>query len=184
MAVVKRGFIIFLFWGFVSAASAEEASMFINEQQEDEIIDIAYVKMKELVEKLEKKIDECDILTKNNTLSPELLQSLPLSRQEARIALGYLSSRAQEKCEGMELWAKVAMEFAQFKYVEKYYKGKNVIKTENYFETICCIGSPDRLKMKWKYLKISPEIREKLERQPELQKPFNFIQTAKVMGIF
>ncbi|MCF6364128.1 MAG: hypothetical protein L3J88_12470 [Gammaproteobacteria bacterium] len=183
MVVVNKGFLVFLFWGFASIASAEKDATSINEPQEDEIINFAYTQMKASVEELERKIDECDILTKNNTLSPALFQSLSLTKQEARIALGYFSSRAQEKCEDMGLWAKVTMEFAQFKYVEKYYKGKNIIKTENHFETICCVGSTNRLKMKWKYLRISPEIREKLERMPELKKPFSFIQTAKIMRL-
>jgi len=39
--------------------------------------------------------------------------------------LGYFSSRAQEKCEDMGLWAKVTMEFAQFKYVENITKEKH-----------------------------------------------------------
>ncbi|MCF6212152.1 MAG: hypothetical protein L3J88_11495 [Gammaproteobacteria bacterium] len=76
------------------------------------------------------------------------------------------------------------MEFAQFKHIEKSYKGKNIIETEDYLEDICCMSASSRFETIWRYLKIAPEIREKLERIPELQKPFSAIAAAKKMGLF
>ncbi len=184
MVAVKKGFVACLLWVIVSAVWAEEDPTFINKQQEDEIIDLAYTQMRASIEELERKIDECKALAKETTLDPALFQSLPLTKQEARTALGYFRSRAEEKCQGMDLWAKVAMEFAQFKHIEKFYKGKNIIKTENDFEDICCMSSGSRFETIWRYLKISPEVREKLERIPALKKPFNSIKTAKKMGLF
>ncbi|HEB92162.1 MAG TPA: hypothetical protein ENI94_01570 [Gammaproteobacteria bacterium] len=184
MVVVKKGIIVGLLWVIASVAWAKEDPTFINEQQEDEIINLAYTQMRASIEALERKIDECKALAKDTTLDPALFQSLPLTKQEARTALGYFRSRAQEKCEDMGLWAKVAIEFAQFKHIEKSYKGKNIIETEDYLEIICCMSSDSRFETIWRYLKIAPEIREKLERIPELQKPFNFITTAEEMGLF
>ncbi len=184
MVAIKKSFMACLVWVIVTTTWAEEDPTFINKQQEDEIIDLAYTQMMASLEELERKFDECKALAKETTLDPALFQSLPLTKQEARTALGYFRSHAEEKCEGMELWAKVTMEFAQFKYIEKSYKGKNIIKTENDFEVICCMSSGSRFETKWRYLKIAPEIREKLERIPELQKPFNLITTAEKMGLF
>jgi len=184
MAAVSKRFIVFFLWVFVSAAAAEESAMLINPQQEDEIINLAYTQMQGSFEALENKIEQCRILAKNNTLPPTLFKSLPLTEQEMRVILGHFKSLTQEKCEDMGLWAKLAMEFAQFKHIEKYYKGKNTIETAVNFETICCISSEGRFEEKWNYLKIAPEIREKLERIPELQQPFDFIKTAEIMGLF
>jgi len=184
MAAVKQGFIVCLLWAIATAASAEEDPTFINEQQEDEMVHLAYTQMRASLEKLERKNDQCKALAKETTLDPALFQSLSLTKQEAKITFSYLSLRAEEKCEDIGLWAKVAMEFAQFKHIEKFYKDKNFIKTENDFEVICCMGSVSRIKTKWRYLKIAPETREKLENIPALQKPFNSITTAKKMGLF
>ncbi|MCF6211894.1 MAG: hypothetical protein L3J88_10720 [Gammaproteobacteria bacterium] len=184
MVAVKKGFIVCLFWAIVTTTWAKEDSTFISKQQEDEIINLAYTQMMTSLEELERKIDECDNLGKYNILSPTLFQSLPLTKQEARTALGYFSLRAQDECEGLGLWAKVAVEYSQFKYIEKFYKGKNIIETEGYLEIICCMISRTRFYTKWKYLKISPEIRKKLERIPALQKPFNSTTTAEKMGLF
>ncbi|VAW86391.1 hypothetical protein MNBD_GAMMA18-512 [hydrothermal vent metagenome] len=46
------------------------------------------------------------------------------------------------------------------------------------------MSSVRRFEAKWRYLKNAPEIREKLERIPALQKPFNSIKTAKKMESF
>ncbi|MCF6363110.1 MAG: hypothetical protein L3J88_07160 [Gammaproteobacteria bacterium] len=184
MVAVKKNFIVFLLWVAVSAAWAEEDPTFINKQQEDEIINLAYTQMRASIEALERKIDECKALAKDTTLDPALFQSVPLTKQEARTALSYFRSRAQEKCEDMGLWAKIAMEFAQFKHIEKFYKGKNIIETENDFEIICCMSSGSRFETIWRYLKIAPETREKLERIPALQEPFNMVEAAQKMGLF
>ncbi len=184
MVAVEKGFIVCLFWSIVTVAWAKEDPTFINEQQEDEIINLAYTQMRTSTETLERRIGECKKLANDTILDPALLQSLPLTKQEARTVLGYFRSRAEEKCEGMWLWAKVTMEFAQFKYIEKFYKGRNTIETENDLEILCCMSSRSRFETIWRYLKIAPEIRERLERIPELQKPFNFIATAERMGLF
>ncbi len=184
MVVVKKGIVVGLLWVIASAAWAKEDPTFINEQQEDEIINLAYTKMRASIGMLERKIDECKALAKDTTLDPALFQSLPLTKQEARTALGYFRSYAEDKCEGKELWAKIAMEFAQFKHIEKLYKGENIIETESYLEMICCMSARSHFETIWRYLKIAPEIREELERMPELQEPFNAIATARKMGLF
>jgi len=85
-------------WAIAMVASAEEAPTFINKHQEDEIIHLVYTQMIASLEELEIKIGKCEILEKNNTLAPALFQSLPLTKQEARTALGYFSLYAYE-CE-------------------------------------------------------------------------------------
>lgn len=173
-------------WIFVSFAWAKEDSALLSEKQENEIIDFAYVTMMKTIERLDKKINECRILRKKNVLSPELFQLLPLTKQEIRqVVLPRFHFLSLTKCEGEELWAKASMEFAQFKYIEKYYKGKNTINTGDYsFELICCMGSHYNLEIELKYRKLPSKIIEKLEQIPELQKPFNFTTTAEKMGLF
>ncbi len=183
MVAIKKSFFVCLFWFIASVAWSVEDPTLINKQQEDEIIDLAYVKMRASIEALERKIDECEALEKGTVLDPTLFRSLPLTKQEIRTVLSHFRSLAQERCEDMRLWAKAAMEFAQFKYIEKFYKGRNIIETENDFEVICCMSSVRRFETKWRYLKIAPGIRAKLERIPSLQKPFNMIETAKIMGL-
>jgi len=49
----------------------------------------------------------------------------------------------------------------------------------------CCMSSVSRIKAKWRYLKITSEIRGELESIPAFQKPFNPITTAEEkMGPF
>jgi len=184
MVLVKQGFIVCLLWAVATVASAAEDPTFINQQQEDEIIHLAYTQMRASLEELERKIDECGEIEKNNALAPTLFQSLPLTKQEAGTALGYFSLYARDECEDLGLWAKVVMEFAQFKDIEKLYKGKNIIETEGHLEIMCCMSSRSRLETIWRYLKIAPETRAKLERIPALQEPFNPVATAKKMGLF
>ncbi len=181
--MVVNSFVAFLLWVIVSTAWAEKDPTDINKQQEDEIINLAYMQMRVSIEELERKIDECKILEEKTTLAPALFESLDLTKQEARTALGYFSALAQRNCEGMGLWAKVTREFAQFKDIEFFYKGRNIIKTENHFEIICCMSATSRFRAKWRYLKLSPKSRENLERIPELQKPFDSYITAKKMGL-
>ena len=183
MAASRTALIVCFLWIVASTVWADKPSTVINEQQENEIINLAYTQMRASVEELEKKIDNCEALIRKKTLTPTLFQALPLTKEEAKTTLKYFYSLAQHQCEGMELWAKTAMEFAQFKYIEKLYKGKNIIKTENNFEIICCAGSRSRFEEKWNYLKILPEIRQKLERIPELKQPFNLVRTAEKMGL-
>ncbi|MCF6324898.1 MAG: hypothetical protein L3J89_11355 [Gammaproteobacteria bacterium] len=178
-----NSFVACLLWIISFTAWAEEDPMFINKQQEDEIINLAYIQMRESIEELERKIDECRILVKATTLDPALFDEFSLTKQEAITALGYFVSLAQSNCEGKNLWATVAMEFAQFKNLEIFYKGQNIIKTEYDFELICCMISTSHFKTKWRYLQLPPQIRKKLERIPALQKPFNFVITAKKMGL-
>ncbi|MCF6210562.1 MAG: hypothetical protein L3J88_03450 [Gammaproteobacteria bacterium] len=183
MVAIKKGLMACLLWIVAATAWAGEDPEFINKQQQDEIINLAYTQMRASVEELEKKIDACELLIRNNTLSPVLFQTLSLTKQEARVTLKYFYSLAQHKCEGLELWAKVAIEFARFKYIERLYKGENIIKTENNFEIICCAGSRSRYEEQWQYLKIAPEVREQLERIPELMQPFDLVKTAEKMGL-
>lgn len=183
MAAIRKGLIVYSLWIAVSVVWAGEDLTFADKQQEDEIINFAYTQMRTSIEELEKKIDACETLIRNNTLTPTLFQALPLTKQEARTTLKYFYSLAQHKCEGLDLWAKVTMEFAQFKHIERLYKGKNIIKTENNFEIICCSGSRSRYEEKWRYLKIGPETRKKLQRIPELMQPFDLVKTAEIMGL-
>ncbi len=124
-------------------------------------------------------------MRRENILSPALFQSLPLTKQEIReVVLPRFHFLSLTKCEGEGLWAKAAIEFAQFKYIEKYYKGKNVIDTGYYsFELICCMGSHYNIEVELKYRKLPSEIKEKLEHIPDLQKPFDLVKTAKNMGL-
>ncbi|HEB92558.1 MAG TPA: hypothetical protein ENI94_03645 [Gammaproteobacteria bacterium] len=186
MDAIKRGILACFFWGFVTVASAEEGATFLSDPQEDEIIDLVYSQLRASIEELEKNIEKCEILERNNVLDPTLLQRLPLTDQEKRTSLGYFLYIAQNECYGAELFAKIHLEFAQLKYMEKYYKGKNIKnieKTEQYLDSICCMVSRRHFESKWKYLKIAPEIRKELERMPELQKPFDVIKSVRGMGL-
>ncbi|MCF6211456.1 MAG: hypothetical protein L3K24_12490 [Gammaproteobacteria bacterium] len=185
MIIVKKSFIVCFLLAFVSVVWAKEGFALPSEKQEDQIIDLAYVTMMETIERLDKKIDECRVLRRENILSSTLLQSLPLNKQEIReVVLPRFHFLSLTKCEGEDLWAKASIEFAQFKYIEKYYKGKNVIDTGYYsFELICCMGSHYNVEVELKYRKLPLETREKLERIPALQKPFNFITSAEKMGL-
>lgn len=181
MAAIKKVVICFL-WAFSSTLLAGEDPKFIDKQQEDEIINLAYMQMRTSIGELEKKINECRLLEKNTTLNPSLLQPLSLTKQETRTVLKYFYSLSQDKCEGLE-WEKASIEFAKFKYIEKFYKGKNIIETKNNFDVLCCMGLSGRLEAKWQYLKIPPETREKLQRIPELMQPFDPVKTAEIMGL-
>lgn len=185
MAIVKKSVMVCFFWVVASVIWAEESSVLLSEKQEDEVIGLAYATMMETIKKLDKKINECKELRRENILSPALFQSLPLTKQEIRaVVLPRFHFLSLAKCEGEGLWAKASMEFAQFKYIEKYYKGKNVIDTGYYsFELLCCMGSHYNVEVELKYRQLSSEMREKLERISELQKPFDFIKTIKKMGL-
>ncbi|HEB92177.1 MAG TPA: hypothetical protein ENI94_01650 [Gammaproteobacteria bacterium] len=183
MGAAKQWFIACLLWVFMSASFAEEGATLLSDEQEDEIINLAYSQLKASIEELEKNIDQCEILARKNVLDAALFQSLLLTDQEKRIAISYLSYMAQSECEDTRLWANIHLEYAQFKDIEKYYKGKNIIKTDIDLEIICCMISRRYFESKWKYLKIAPDVRKKLERMPELQKPFDVIQTVKTMGL-
>ena len=183
MDAIKRGILTCFFWGFVSIALAEEGATLLSDKQEDEIINLVYSQLRGSIEQLEKNIERCEMLERSNVLDPTLFQSLSLTEQEKRIILGYFGYLAQSKCEDTRLWANIPLELAQLKDMEKYYKGKNIIKTEQYLDIICCMISRRYFESKWKYLKIAPEVRKKLERMPELQEPFDVIQTTKIMGL-
>ncbi len=186
MDAIKRGILTCFFWGFVSIALAEEGATLLSDKQEDEIINLVYSQLRGSIEQLEKNIERCEMLERSNVLDPTLFQSLSLTEQEKRIALSYFGFMAQSKCEDTELLANIYLEFAQFKDMEKYYKGKNiinVIETDKYLDLICCMILRRHAESKWKYLKIAPEIRKKLERMPELQEPFDVIKSAKIMKL-
>lgn len=182
MVVTNQIVVACFFWACVSVTWAEGSAL-LSEKQENQIIDFAYTTMRATVEELEEKMDECEKSRKESFLDPTLFQSLSLTKQDLKKILLRFHFVAMAKCEGEALWAKAAVKFAQFKYIEKYYKGKNIIETENNFETICCTGSQSRLEIELNYRKISPEIRAKLERIPELQKPFNLFDITDKMGL-
>ena len=184
MDVVKQWLIVCFLWGFSSVSFAEEGSTLLSDEQEDEIINLVYTQLKTSIEALNKSAERCGILARKNVLDPKLFQSLVLSDQEKRTALSYFSGIAQNECEDTRLLANISLEYAQLKDIEKYYKGKNIIKTDVDLEIICCMISRRYFESKWKYLKISPDVRKKLERMPELQKPFDVIASAKRMGLF
>ena len=183
MDAIKKGIMACFLWGFASMALAEEGATLLSDKQEDEIINLVYSQLRASIEQLETNIDRCEILARKNVLKPKLFQSLPLTEQEKRIALSYLSYVAQSECEDTRLWANIPLELAQLKDMEKYYKGENIIKTEQYLDIICCMISRRYFELKWEYLKIAPEVRKKLERMPELQEPFDVVQTTKIMGL-
>ncbi len=182
MAVTSKVVITYFLWIFASAAWAEDATL-LNEQQENQVINLAYTNMLATIEKLNKKIDKCEKLERETILDPELLRPLPLTDQQFRMVLVYFRSLAEEKCHGAELWAKAFMEFSQFKYIEKYYKEKNLIKTEYNLEVICCIASQSRLESELKYREIPSKIRDALEKIPGLKKPFNLFDAIEKMGL-
>ena len=183
MDAVKKGILSFFLWSLASVALAGEGATLLSDKQEDEIINLVYSQLRASIKQLETNIDRCEILARKNVLEPKLFQSLPLTEQEKRIVLGYFGYLAQSECEDTRLWANIPLELAQLKDMEKYYKGENIIKTEQYLDIICCMISRRYFELKWEYLKIAPEVRKKLERMPELQKPFDVVQTTKIMGL-
>ena len=182
MAVVSRGFMACFLCAFSLVAWADD--FVLDEKEKDRIINIAYTKAMATIEELNKRIGQCEKLEQETILSPALLQSLPLTDQQIRTVLVYFRLLSSEKCEGVELWEKAYMEFSRFKYIEAFYKGKNVIDTGFYdLEVLCCIGSRSRFETTWRYMKIPLEIRKKLEQIPELQRPFNLIKAVDSMGL-
>lgn len=182
MAVACRVFIVCFLCTFALAVPAENIKP-LSEKQKDQIILLAYKKMIASTDELERKIGQCEKVEKTNIFDPASLQSLPLTNQEVKAILIRFHWQAQEKCHGINAWAKAITDSIQFKYVEKHYKGKNVLQTRYNLDILCCDMSPKRYQAEWEYLEIDPEIREKVEKIPELKQPFNLSDAADKMGL-
>ncbi len=182
MAVTCRIFIMCSLCIFALAALAESTAS-LSEKQKDQIVLLAYEKMIVSTDELERKIGGCEKIEKMNIFDPRPLRSLSLTDQEVKTILIRFHWQAQEECHGKNTWAEAITDSLQFKYVEKHYKGENVLKTRYNLDILCCDMSPKRYQAEWEYLEIDPEIRKKLEKISELQKPFNLSDAADKMGL-
>lgn len=153
----------------------------------NEIIQLAYMKANKAIADLNQKVGTCDDMGAKTVIPPQVFPVLPISDDEWRTALLYLSSRATDRCVGAA-WGAAVLAFDQFKVIEKKLTGKNASDTltsgnfQYNLEDLCCGALETQLRIELKYNKIDPAARQTLESIPELNKPFNPIATAKAMG--
>ena len=153
------------------------------EPTEKEILQSAFEQMDTALTALEHRSKECSKASKR-VLDPALFKSIALSDGEWRTALGTLHFRALGKCvEDDPLWGKALTALMRFKAVEKYYKGKNTIKTLYDPEDLCCMGSKAQISIELRYQKLDPQVRKALESIPELNEPFAFRVTGDALGV-
>ena len=176
----------FIFTGliitFAVSATAKQEPQF-KDTSEEKILQFTYSKLQRLTNQLEKKTVECTRSRKNTTLPKTIFKNLKLTTDEQRTSLVYFSRRAHDNCTGKTLLGKVIIALAQFKELEKRYRGKNTIETKYNLEILCCLGWEGQAKIEMAYQKISPKLRKKLRSNSELQKPFNPISTADNLGL-
>lgn len=162
----------------VGAMRAEAPSSASN----TEVLKLARERMQEAFSKLEDKIRECDEnLRMRTVVPPNAIPKLPLSEREWGTALLYLSNQATARCEG-EAWGEALLAYARFRDFEKQITGRNATDTSPYdLPMLCCIGQFAALETEVAYRELDPDIRQKLEMVPDLNRPFNPIKTFEAM---
>jgi len=183
MVAISKYIVVCLLSTVAFIACAEQTKSPDQIYKEDQVINFAYNMMKKAIELLDGKIDECTKLAKETRLDPSLFESIELTTDELRAVLRRFLFQSIKKCEGGDLWGKATEAFARFKFIEKKYKGKNIIETETTFEQICCGNVAIDINAELEYLKIAPEIRKKLENIPELQQPFNVFRVLEALKL-
>jgi len=154
-----------------------------KDTENEKILQYTYLKLQKLTDTLESKVKSCAIARKNRVLPKSIFKDLALTEAERRTSLLYFSRLAEDNCAGKELLGEVVIVLAQFKELEKRYRSANTIETKYDLETLCCLGWESNAKVEIAYRKIAPDIRQILESNAELQKPFNPISTADNLGL-
>jgi len=167
---------------FTLTAMAKQEPQF-KDTPEEKILQYTYSKLQRLTNQPEKKTTECARFRQNTILPKTIFKNLKLTKDERRTSLLYFSRLAEDKCAGKWLLGEAILALAQFKDLEKLYRGKNIIETRYDIQTLCCLGWEGQAKVEMAYRKISPQNRKKLESNLLLQKPFNPINTADTLGL-
>jgi len=162
---------------FAATTTASQKPHFKN-THEEKVLHFTYSKLKRLTHLLENKTTARACTRKNTTLPKTIFKNLKLAKDEQRISLLYFSHHAQNKC-----IEKVIIALAQFKELEKRYRGKNIIETTYDLDILCCVVWEGQAEIEMAYHKISPKLRKKLESNPKLQKPFNPVSPADSLGL-
>lgn len=188
--LIRGAFLLTLLLGFViSSAFAEKESLGRESLSslESQMIDFSDQKMRKTINQLHQKIDICFEKIKNTKLDLtviNVLESMSLTPEELRTVLLYFNFYAQNKCEGLDTWAKASQDFAQFKYLEKKFTGKNtetIINNHIYTLNQLCCHNEIYIEMELKYLNLPLSTRIELEKIIELQNPFNVSQAVETL---
>ncbi len=183
MAAVIKVLVMFCLLSMASTGGAGE-----TENNGEQMVQFAYVKMIQAIQEADSKISVCMEKEKKTILPPQVFPKLPLSKSEWGSALGYLRFKANTRCEENSL-ANAVMAFSQFKMIEKKITGKNAADVypagpyKYEFETLCCGSLETELRTEIEYKKIDPKIRQTLESIHELKQPFNPIAALKALGL-
>ena len=183
MAAVNKIIIVFFLLSATSIGCAGEI-----EKNGKEMVQLAYKKMIHAISEANKRVGSCMEKEKKTILPSHIFPKLPLSKNEWKSTIAYLSIKAQARCEGNAL-ARALMAFSQFKFLEKKITGKNApdifpAGTYQYeLEDLCCGSLETEMRAEIRYKKIDPKTRQTLENIPELNQPFNVIAAAKALGL-
>jgi len=152
----------------VQVGAAENSDLYAKRAFE-----LSLQKFKIAKENLERKIEECE--KKKITVPPSAFKSLNINREELKTALFVLSNKAEDSCE-KGLRGKFVIATSIYRTTAKHYK-KPATSAFSYSEDLLFGHYWGKLEFEARYLEISDEQRKKLERIPELKKPFHLIKT-------
>lgn len=178
MAAVTKLMVVLCLLVVSTAGCASE-----TEKKNDEVVQLVYEKMNHAILQAETKIGACLDKEQKTILPSQVFPKLPLSNDEWKSAITYLSFKALDQCQE-NILASALMAFSRFKVIEKKLTGKNTKDTNQYkLEDLCCGALETEIRAEINYKKIDPKVRQTLESIPELNQPFNPIAALKGLGL-
>lgn len=127
---------------------------------------------------LENKIEECE---KKKIIVPEtIFRGLILTKEEWKIALYVLSSRAEDVCE-LGKRGDCVIAASIYRTTAKHYN-RDAKSATPYSEDLLFGHYWKKLELEAQYLNIPNKKRKKLEKIPQFQKPFYLFETLSILN--